>query len=543
MMALTSGVGGCWYQRERAYERSCRQLAEHSPSPVCVHDGEVIVYVNPAFVAWMTAESDAQLVGRDLAEFVRPDAVDGIRARVAALRKLGEASAPSAGVMLRLDGTAIEAIAVAVRIRWQNRTAFQVVFQDVTAQRTAEDLRYRAALVHHVSDALIATTAAGAVTSWNPAAAGIYGRTAAEVMGRPVSGAVGAPLDPAGIIAAGGVVHTLHHAADGTALTVRVSVAAMDTGYVLVCADLTALRRAEQRFHTVVASMDAGVVILGADGRPEMANPAAENILGASVDELLDVYHVARVDDIPLYEPDERRLSGDEHPIVQTLKTGVALSGRILGFDRIDGRRVWLSGSCRLLDPADPPHSSVIITIHDITDQHVARQHLTYQATHDALTGLPNRTHILSCITALTHPSNGRRLGAVLFLDLDNLKIINDTLGHAAGDDVLRIAAQRLRHAVDPEDAVGRWGGDEFVILLFGDHTHIDVDQQTRALHNALSAPMNLQETTLHIHASIGSTLIRPDEQRSPTDILRLADHNMYRTKKRNQGSTRDKEQ
>ena len=493
MMALTSEVRGCWYQPERASERSFRQLAEHSPGPVCVHDGEVLLYVNPAFVAWMTAESDAQLVGRDLAEFVRPDAVDGIRARIAALRKLGEASAPSAGVMLRLDGTAIEATAVAVRIRWQNRTAFQVIFQDVTAQRTAEDLRYR--------------------------------------------------VDPAGITAAGGVVHTLHHAADGTALTARVSAAAMDTGYVMVCADLTALRRAEQHFHTVVASMDAGVVILGADGRPEMANPAAENILGTRVDELLGVYQVARVVDIPLYEPDERRLSGDEHPIVQTLKTGVALSGRILGFDRIDGRRVWLSGSCRLLDPADPPHSSVIITLHDITDQHVARQHLTYQATHDALTGLPNRTHILSCITALTHPSNGRRLGAVLFLDLDNLKIINDTLGHAAGDDVLRLAAQRLRHALDPEDIVGRWGGDEFVILLFGDLTHIDVDRQARALHNTLSAPMNLQETTLHIHASIGSTLIRPDEQRSPTDILRLADHNMYRTKKRNQGSTRAKEQ
>ena len=116
-------------------------------------------------------------------------------------------------------------------------------------------------------------------------------------------------------------------------------------------------------------------------------------------------------------------------------------------------------------------------------------------------------------------------------------------MGHAAGDDVLRIAAQRLRHALDPEDIVGRWGGDEFVILLFGDLTHTDVDRQARALRNTLSAPMNLQETTLHIHASIGSTLIRPDEQRSPTDILRLADHNMYRTKKRNRGSTRDKEQ
>lgn len=543
LIALTSRVGGCWYPPAHAYERSFRQLAEHSPSPVCVHDGEVLVYVNPAFRAWMTAGSDAQLVGRELAELVHPDAIDGIRARIAALRKLGGASAPSAGVMLKLDGAAVEATAVAVRIRWQNRTAFQVIFHDVTAQRTAEDLRYQAALVHHVSDALIATDAAGAVTSWNPAAAGIYGRTAAEVVGRPVSEAVGAPLDPARIAAAEGVVRTLHHAADGTALTMRVSAAAMDPGYVLVCADLTAQRRAEQHLHTVVMSMDAGVIILGPDGRNEMANPAAENILGTRFDELLDVYQVDRAADIPLYEPNGRRLIGDEHPITQTLKTGVALSGRILGFDRIDGRRLWLSGSCRLLDPADPHHSSVIITIHDITDQHVASQQLTYQATHDALTGLPNRTHILSCITALTHPSNGRRLGAVLFLDLDNLKTINDTLGHAAGDDVLRITAQRLRDALDPEDIVGRWGGDEFVILLFGNLTHIDVDWQTRALNNTLSAPMNLQGTALRIHGSIGSTLIRPDEQRSATDILRLADSVMYRTKKRNRGSSRDKEQ
>ncbi|KDE96821.1 hypothetical protein Y900_029740 [Mycolicibacterium aromaticivorans JS19b1 = JCM 16368] len=535
--------GDCWHQPACAYERGYRQLAERSLSPVCVHDGEVLLYVNTAFVVWMKAESDVQLVGRSLAELVHSDALDGIRAHISAMRRHGDASAPSAGVVLRLDGAAIEAIAVAVRIRWLGRPAFQVIFDEVTTQRTADDLRYQAALMHHhVSDALIATTAAGVVTSWNPAAASIYGRTAAEVVGRPVSEAVGAPLDPTAI-AAGGVVQTLHHAADGTGLTVRVSAAAMDTGYVVACADLTALRRAEQHLQTVVASIDAGIIILGADGRDETVNAAAESILGTRFDVLLDEYQVDRAADIPLYEPDGRRLLGDEHPIAQTLKTGVPLTGRILGFDRIDGHRVWLSGSCRLLEPSDPHHSSVVITIHDITDQHVANQHLAHQATHDALTGLPNRAHILSRITALNHPSNGRRLGAVLFFDLDNLKTINDTMGHAAGDDVLCLAAQRLRDAIDPEDMVGRWGGDEFVILLFGDLTHTDVDRQEHSLHTLLSAPVNLQGAEVRICGSIGSALVGPDERRSAIDILRVADRAMYRAKKRNRVSNRDEEQ
>ena len=147
-------------------------------------------------------------------------------------------------------------------------------------------LRCRAALATRVSDAIIATTFTGIVTDWNPAAEAIYRRPVARARGLPASEAVGAPLDPAAIIAHGGIVHSTHHAADGAALAVRVSATATDNGYLLVCTDQTALRHAEQHFQTVVNTLDYGVSIIGSDGRVESSNPAAQRIWGARAEKL-----------------------------------------------------------------------------------------------------------------------------------------------------------------------------------------------------------------------------------------------------------------
>src|SRR6185436_12865287 len=148
------------------------------------------------------------------------------------------------------------------------------VFRDVTAQKAAQaTLRYQAALVSHVSDALIATTSDGVVTSWNPAAEQIYGRPSEQALGLPLRDAVGADLDPAGIVADGGVQHATHRGTDNAPLAVRVSAAAMENGYVLVCSDQTALRRAEQHFQTIVSSLDEGVVVLSRQGTVESINP------------------------------------------------------------------------------------------------------------------------------------------------------------------------------------------------------------------------------------------------------------------------------
>ena len=121
--------------------------------------------------------------------------------------------------MLRLDGSPVDAEVVSVLTNWGNgKPAYQVIFRDLTMLKAAEaTLRYQAALVTHATDAIIATMFAGLVTSWNPAAEAIYQRSAARALTVPITEAVGAAVDPAAIVAAGGVEQATHRAADGTA--------------------------------------------------------------------------------------------------------------------------------------------------------------------------------------------------------------------------------------------------------------------------------------------------------------------------------------
>ena len=517
-------------------EQRYRWLVDHCPVAICVHEGGRLVYVNDAGVRKMGAESAHQLVGRSITEFVHPDSVAVMQARIAARGREGDATPPAELVVLPLDGTPREVETVSVLTQWEGRTAHQVIFRDLTEQKAAEaTLRFQAALVTHVSDAIIATTTTGTVTSWNPAAEAIYGRPAADAFTLPVAEAVGGPLDPAAIVAGGGVVHTTHHAADGSALAVRVSASRMDNGFVLVCADQTALRRAEQHFQTVVASLEEGVVVISHDGIVESVNPAALRILGVPTTGV-DVIEIAKAATIPVYDGSGELLSPDQRPVLQALKSSPA-RGCIYGVDRFDdGRRVWVSANWSLLNPADPTRSSVLVSFTDITEQHNAHQRFAHQATHDLVTGLPNRAYVLEVVTDAIK-SDEHRLGALLFIDLDKFKTINDALGHRVGDNVLQITAQRLRRALRPDDVVGRVGGDEFVALLAAPIERTEVDQLANRLQAALTEPIIIAGDSdrisgpTYISASIGIVEIRPNEEREAAEILHDADFAMYHAK------------
>jgi diguanylate cyclase (GGDEF)-like protein len=123
-------------------------------------------------------------------------------------------------------------------------------------------------------------------------------------------------------------------------------------------------------------------------------------------------------------------------------------------------------------------------------------------------------------------------LRAVLFIDIDDLKTINDTLGHTAGDDLLRAAAPRLLRAVAPDDVVGRFGGDEFVILVFGEATSRELQDLVGRVRLELGSPMSADATSGAIHASIGVVDVRQDDQRTAAEILRDADRAMYEAKR-----------
>jgi diguanylate cyclase (GGDEF)-like protein/PAS domain S-box-containing protein len=519
-------------------EQPYRRLVDHSPDAIAVHKGGRVVYVNSAAIRWIGAPSSAQLVGQLITEFVHPDSVPAMLARIDSLRHEGDTSPPSEAVMLRFDGTTLDVEAVSVLTVWEGRPAYQVIFRDLSAQKAAEAaLRCQAALVTHVSDAIIATTFAGIVTNWNPAAEAIYRRPAARALALPASEAVGAPLDPAAIIAHGGIVHSTHHAADGVSLAVRVSATATDNGYVLVCTDQTALRHAEQHFQTVVNTLDYGVAVVGSDGYVESSNPAADRIFGTRP-EVLKNRPANKALDSPIYDTNGHLIGADRHPLTQIRQTGTPIIDYVFGVDRFDGQRVWLSASYRLLSPDDLQHSAVLISLTDITAQRTASERLAYEATHDSLTGLPNRAHVVTRVTEALECGGHHVLAAVLFIDLDNLKTINDMFGHDAGDDLLRSAAQRLGRAVRSDDVVARFGGDEFVALLVGQIARPDLDALADRLHTTLSEPVVIDKVTLRIGASIGIVVVENNDPRGAAEILHDADIAMYEAKKTGRGKS-----
>ncbi|HEY3467836.1 MAG TPA: EAL domain-containing protein, partial [Amycolatopsis sp.] len=500
---------------------SLAELVELSPDAICVHEDGVLVYANRAALDTFAARCADEVVGRRFTDFVAADSLPTVVEELARLTEPGQATEPVEALMSRLDGSKFAVETVTVRLA--GRPAYQVVMRDITAKKAAADaLRYQAALVSHVSDALIATTGEGVVTSWNPAAEAVYGWSAAEAIGRRASELVGAPLDLPALRRGGGVAEAVHRRRDGAPLAVRVSAAEMNDGYVLVCADETARRRAEQNYRTVVASLDEGVLVMGANGLIEAANPAACRILGVAEADLLGVPCHTLV----LFTESGRWIPPDEMPSVQTRRTGVTHNGLVVRLRRPDGRDVWVSLSSRLLAPEDPAAMAVVTSFTDITETRAISARLAHDATHDPLTRLANRTLVLSRLDA-----HDRGAVTVLFLDLDKFKVINDSLGHPVGDQVLRIVGERLRRCSGRDDLVGRLGGDEFVVVT-GEVTEPgEVRALAEHLRSALAEPIGVLGRQLHLDASIGVVLVGAADRRSAEDLLRDADVAMYQAK------------
>ena len=499
-------------------------LVELSPDAIVVHEGGRIVYINPAGVRFSRASSRADVIGRPITDFVAPETIPDMVQRLVKLTSPGSATEPADAVMLRVDGETVVMEVVSVRTVWEGRPAFQVIMRDKSVQKAAEEaVRSKAALVENVSDAIIAVSGDGLVQSWNPAAERVYGRSSVEAEGRAVGELVGATLDPAAIVAQGGVIETTHYRPDGVAVEVRVSAAEMSGGYVLVCADETIRRRAEQRFGTVVASMHEGVVVVDANGVVESANPAAVRMFGGAIVGIA-------VTRLALCDSEGHAVAESEHPIARTLATGESVTRQILRLDP-GGRNLWLSVSCRQLDPGET-HSAVVMSFADITEQTIAGERLRYDATHDALTGLANRATIVSLLDAVLAEEDRTSLIAVHFIDVDRFKIINDSLGHSTGDEVLRIAGDRLRRSVRLDDVVGRLGGDEFVVVTTSARNHEGIWAQAERLRRTMSEPITLLGgQQLNVDASIGIVAAAPDDTRASSDLLRDADIAMYQAK------------
>jgi len=306
-----------------------------------------------------------------------------------------------------------------------------------------------------------------------------------------------------------------------------------EPAYHLTFHDLRA-SMAAHRFESVMASLDRGVIVLRSDGYIKFINAAAMQIYGLRPDSSRKEYarraaasQICDVDGNPV--PPESR-PGARAP------GAVEVSKQIYGVDMSDGRRIWLLTSAMLLEPDVPAESDMLVSFSDITSEREDLDRLIYQANHDPLTGLPNRAFVLRRITGALASSDRGRVRAVLFIDLDDLKSTNDTLGHQAGDDLLNAAAARLRQAVGPRDVVGRHGGDEFVLLLYRDAGREDLETLVSRLRERLAEPVDIAGTAVPIRASIGIVEVDGAEARTAEEILRDADRAMYKAKRAGRG-------
>lgn len=180
----------------------------------------------------------------------------------------------------------------------------------------------------------------------------------------------------------------------------------------------------------------------------------------------------------------------------------------------------------------------------DVTEQRQASELIAYQASYDALTDLPNRRMFLDNLQkAMARTRRHQHKGAVLFLDLDNFKNINDSLGHPLGDALLRTVAQRMRETIRDEDTVARLGGDEFVILMpevsnDPDYTAREVQELADKVRLEITQPMQVEGHDLQVTTSIGIAIF-PSGDESADDILRQADTAMYRAKESGRNAVR----
>jgi diguanylate cyclase (GGDEF)-like protein/PAS domain S-box-containing protein len=282
-----------------------------------------------------------------------------------------------------------------------------------------------------------------------------------------------------------------------------------------------ALRDSEERYRQLFERNLAGVFRCTVDGRLLDCNDAFVRIFGyGSRDEIL------ATDAHDLYSSPQAR----DDFVAQVRRTGSAVNAEILG-RRGDGSPVWILQSVSLVagSPGQPPMLEG--TVVDITDRKRVESQIEHLAFHDALTGLPNRSLFddrLEIALARCRRDGGQL--AILFLDLDRFKRINDTLGHEAGDRLLRAVADRLRDCVREEDTIARVGGDEFVILAEGVGDSDARMLAEKILRTIAAEPFSIPGASLPVTASIGVSVF-PDHGTDPARLVRSADDAMYAVK------------
>ncbi|MEC5216867.1 diguanylate cyclase (GGDEF)-like protein/PAS domain S-box-containing protein [Actimicrobium sp. GrIS 1.19] len=290
------------------------------------------------------------------------------------------------------------------------------------------------------------------------------------------------------------------------------------------------LQESEERYRAVVHSLNEGIIVQSRTGYVVTCNASAERILRLASNSAVGMQrgrYFKRV-----LDEDGNEIPRADLPSEKVFRSGEPILNLTVAIEMMDGELVWV---CENVLPmrygGELEPSAVLISFADISEVKLAQKRLLFLATHDPLTGLPNRRFMSERLLQVIDQakSRGHRL-ALMFLDLDRFKHVNDTIGHDAGDALLQIVAGRLVGCTRKSDTLARLGGDEFVVLVevIDELDYLGV--LAGRILEAIAAPFRLQGYEYYLGVSIGVS-VYPDDGTDAQTLLRAADAAMYSAK------------
>ena len=285
--------------------------------------------------------------------------------------------------------------------------------------------------------------------------------------------------------------------------------------------------RSEARYSALVRHAAEYALILDGEGNVRFISAAVERVLGIPPDDLIGKQGGVVV------HPDDAELVAERF---QQAREGHARSEPVLYRARhADGGWRWIEGTVSDLRD-EPSIAGIVVNGRDVTERVEAQQSLAHLARHDPLTGLPNRAALLEELgRGMARAARRERMVAVLFVDLDGFKLVNDSLGHAVGDEVLVAVADRFTKLLRTGDLLARLGGDEFTVIVEDIDDASEPVALAERLVNAMRTPLEIAGRRHVVTASIGIAISRPGD-RDAADLLRQADLAMYRAKEQGKG-------
>ncbi|MCC7168372.1 MAG: EAL domain-containing protein [Rhodospirillales bacterium] len=533
-----------------AYQESLDQLEQGLS--VCDANLTLILF-NRRFMELLDFPPELARIGTPFEEFIRYNAKRGeyglgdvetqVRERVALALQfkphIFERTTKS-GRVLRIEGHPLPS------------GGFITTYTDITEQRQAEDLRRISegrlhAVINATPDAIITFDADGIVQSWNPGACHVLGHDEEEMLGKPLISIVPEdqrPLhtlwllklrNPQGRIRmVGKLVEAIVARKDGQTVPIEFTIGQWQSdGRDYFCAIIRDISYRKKilgklrQLSQAVEQSSASVMITDTEGAIQYVNPKFEQVSGYTTEEV-----VGRK---PSLLKSGRTAPEQYAELWSAIRTGREWRGELLN-RRKNGDLYWEYVAISPIRDSDGRVTHFLAIKEDISVRKEYEERLLRQANFDTLTGLPNRLLAMDRLNqAVAHAHRYQTMVALMLLDLDDFKKVNDTLGHAAGDRLLKEAAHRLTECLREGDTVARLGGDEFVIILPDLKDITSAEIVAEKILEVCAQPFVLAEGEVFIAGSIGIALY-PQDERDSQLLMRNADAAMYRAKKEGRG-------